>query len=220
MLALACVATAVASARVRHGVGFPSGQSGVRSRTPALTDEPTVPPLLLKANAATKWLVTAAQTGAVVARRDLTAPYIVVGSIGAAFATKALKVAINQQRPAGAPFTDPGMPSSHALVATFAAAAWALALRAASPIAALLLLLSAAAVSVLRVVTGYHTWPQIAVGAGLGAASATLWMRLGAALIATVPLTTRAMYAAVYAAYVGGSALFVAKKMREWSAKY
>ena len=37
--------------------------------------------------------------------------------------------------------------------------------------------------SVLRVATGYHTWPQIGVGASLGAVGAALWMRLGAALL-------------------------------------
>lgn len=178
---------------------------------------PGVPRVVRQANAATKWVVTAAQTGAVIGRRDLVAPYIVVGSIGAAFATKALKVAINQQRPPGAPFTDPGMPSSHALVATFAAAAWALTLR--QPAGQALLMLSAAVVSVLRVATGYHTWAQIGVGAGLGAASAALWMHLGRQWM-QLGLSPRAAYMAVYAAYLGGSVLFVGKKMREWRVEY
>ena len=128
----------------------------------------SVPQAVFAANAATKWVVTFAQTGAVVARRDLVAPYIVVGSIGAAFAAKAAKKVINQQRPDGAPFTDPGMPSSHALVATFAAVAWALTAPCAWTPWASALLAGAATVSVLRVVTGYHTWPQVLVGAGLG----------------------------------------------------
>ena len=179
----------------------------------------TVPPAVLAANAATKWVVTFMQTGAVLARRDLVAPYIVVGSIGAAFATKALKKAINQQRPDGAPFTDPGMPSSHALVATFAAVAWALTARCAT-IWAPALLVGAATVSVLRVATGYHSWPQVTVGASLGAAGAAAWMALGAALMARGVLGPRAAYGSVYAAYLGGSFFFVTLKMREWSAKY
>ena len=180
------------------------------------------PQFIFTANAATKWVVTAAQTGAVIARRDLVAPFVVVGSIGAAFATKALKKAINQQRPDGAPFTDPGMPSSHALVATFAAAAWAAyCVATAAPRAYALLLLGAAAcVSWLRVATGYHTWAQIGVGAGLGAVGALGWMAFGAELLAKGLLAPRAAATAVYTAYVGGSVLFVAKSVRKWSSKY
>ena len=84
------------------------------------------------ANGLTKWIVVAAQTTAVVTRRDFASPYIVVGSIGASFAAHALKKVINQERPDGSPFIDPGMPSSHALVATFAASAWAVHLQRAS----------------------------------------------------------------------------------------
>lgn len=176
----------------------------------------SVPDIVFKANAATKWIVTAAQTGAVITRRDLIAPYIVVGSIGAAFATKALKKAINQQRPDGAPFTDPGMPSSHALVATFAAAAWALTARDYAP----LLIAAAAYVSILRVVTGYHTWAQVGVGAGLGAMWATLWMQLGRWVSVRHMLAPRAAFALVYGTYLCGSALFVGLKMREWTTDY
>ena len=86
--------------------------------------DPDVPKFIMSANAATKWLVVAAQTSAVVVRRDVIAPYIVVGSIGSAFVCKKLKKAFNQQRPAGAPFTDPGMPSSHALVNPLFASNW------------------------------------------------------------------------------------------------
>ena len=107
--------------------------------------------VVYRANAATKWAVALAQTVAVASRRDIVAPYIVVGSIAAAFSTAKLKRIIDQQRPEGAPFTDPGMPSSHALVATFAAASWAVQLQ--TRMSTLGLMLGAAIVSVLRVVT-------------------------------------------------------------------
>ncbi|EOD20299.1 hypothetical protein EMIHUDRAFT_242187 [Emiliania huxleyi CCMP1516] len=99
----------------------PSRPPPARFAVPCLSDRDSLlarkpPEIVYAANAATKWLVVAAQTSAVALRRDLVSPYIVVGAIGASFATQRLKRAINQARPAGAPFTDPGMPSSHALI--------------------------------------------------------------------------------------------------------
>ena len=176
--------------------------------------------VLFRANAATKWVVTAAQTGAVVSRRDLVAPYIVIGSILAAFGTKRLKKIINQQRPTGSPFTDPGMPSSHALVATFAATAWALHLRHAPLLSPLVLMGSAALVSWMRVATGYHSWPQVSVGAVLGAGGAAAWMAAGAMLVARNALSPRTAAAVIYTTYIGGSVAFVSQKMRTWSADY
>ena len=109
-------------------------------------------------NSSTKWLVTIAQTGAVWSRRDFVSPFLVLGAILSAFATGTLKELINESRPAGAPFADPGMPSSHALVSTFAAVGWALHLR--STLASALLLSGAVSVSVLRV-SGSHTLDRI-----------------------------------------------------------
>jgi hypothetical protein len=167
------------------------------------------------ANGLTKWLVVAAQTTAVVTRRDFASPYIVVGSIGASFGAHALKRLINQQRPDGAPFIDPGMPSSHALVATFAASAWAVHLQRAGASAALLA--SAAVVSGLRVATGCHTWAQVLVGIAIGAAGALAWMCLGVASGLTPPGAASAgALAVMYSLYLGGSALFVVKKMEKW----
>ena len=103
-------------------------------------------------NSSTKWLVVFAQTTAVWSRRDFVAPFIVLGSIIATFGTATLKELINERRPDGAPFTDPGMPSSHALVSTFAAVGWALQVRSAVPSA--ILLSCAALVSLLRVSSG------------------------------------------------------------------
>jgi dolichyldiphosphatase len=177
---------------------------------------PTVPLPILAANGATKYVVVAAQTAAVVTRRDLASPFIVLGSIIAAFGTQVLKQLINQRRPDGSLLTDPGMPSSHALVSSFAAAAWALQLHRLG--ASVWLGLSAATVSSLRVVSGYHTWPQVLVGSGLGAASAACWMALGVALAPRV--APRTAYVAVYACYSIASAGFVLRKMSRWSPKY
>ena len=146
----------------------------------------------------------AAQTSAVLVRRDFTSPFIVVGSIGAAFAAHALKRLINQQRPDGSPFIDPGMPSSHALVATFAATAWSLQF-ALQPLQTATLAASALIISLLRVVTGYHTVAQVAVGTLLGMAGATAWMRMGAIVLKRVAPPTAT--AVAYATYIVGSIL-------------
>jgi membrane-associated phospholipid phosphatase len=176
------------------------------------TQSQHVPAPVFALNAATKWLVVAAQTTAVITRRDLVSPYIVIGSIVASFGTAALKRLIGQQRPAGSPFTDPGMPSSHALVGTFAAVGWAVHLRA--PLATFWLLLSAAVIALLRVAAGYHTWAQVIVGSTLGATTACAWMAAGAELASRVPRP--AALRVVYAIYVLGSALFIGRKMATW----
>ena len=153
LLALACTREAAGwHASPRH---LTSGLS--RSRPPLRSaalvtvrgSEAAVPAAVQKLNSSTKWLVTIAQTGAVWSRRDFVSPFLVLGAIISAFTTGTLKELINESRPDGAPFTDPGMPSSHALVSSFAAVGWALHLR--STVASALLLAAALLVSVLRV---------------------------------------------------------------------
>ncbi|CAK9052416.1 ABC transporter B family member 23 [Durusdinium trenchii] len=136
-----------------------------------------VPSAVRRFDASSKWLVTAGATTAIVMRRDVLSPYITLGGIAASFVTKRIKRVVKQQRPEGSPFDDPGMPSSHALVATFMAVAWALQLQ--SKLASISLLCASALVSVLRVVCGHHTWAQVVVGAVMGSAMAVAWMLLG-----------------------------------------
>ena len=120
------------------------------------SDSDAITTAVRRLNSSTKWLVTIAQTGAVWSRRDFVSPFLVLGAILSAFATGTLKELINESRPAGAPFADPGMPSSHALVSTFAAVGWALHLR--STVASALLLSAAVSVSVLRVSGGHSLY--------------------------------------------------------------
>lgn len=176
---------------------------------------PGPPAIVFQLNSATKWVVVALQTSAIILRRDVVSPFIVIGSIGAAFCTAALKAAINQQRPDGSPLTDPGMPSSHALVSTFAAVSWALYLP--RGLLAAVLLLGAAVVSGLRVATGFHTPAQISAGAALGGLGACAWMRLGAALAAFLEPSTA--FKLVYSCYAAGTVAFVSKKMATWRAR-
>ena len=83
------------------------------------------PAVLFKCNASTKWVVTFLNSLALWTRpHRYEGPFIVFGSIAAVYLTNYLKRMINQGRPDGAPFTDPGMPSSHALLSFFIATSW------------------------------------------------------------------------------------------------
>mmetsp|Transcript_51495 Transcript_51495/g.154592 ORF Transcript_51495/g.154592 Transcript_51495/m.154592 type:complete len:276 (-) Transcript_51495:346-1173(-) len=178
-----------------------------------------IPAFVYAANSASKWVVTLAHTLAVWSRPwTYTAPYIVVGSIGAVYLTEALKRIINQGRPEGAPFADPGMPSSHSLVSFFAAAAWTSALDFTGAEAARAVIVGAAAVvALLRVVCGYHTVAQIVVGAGLGSTLGRGWALLGEAMHSGGD--PRLVTALAWGSYLGGSALFIKRTMKHWVGK-
>lgn len=150
------------------------------NRPTSLVARRGVPSAIRKFDSSSKWLVTAGATAAVITRRDFLSPYITLGGIAASFLTKRIKLLVKQQRPEGSPFDDPGMPSSHALVATFMAVGWALEVQ--SRAMSAFLLCAAALVSVLRVVCGHHTWAQVIVGALMGIAMSFAWMALGAAM--------------------------------------
>ena len=171
---------------------------------------------LFTLNASTKWLVTIAHTTAVwYPPKAFYPPFIVVGSILATFLTEALKTLINQSRPADAPFADPGMPSSHALVSFFAAAAWIDLVGGARPAVCASLAAAASIVAGLRVFCRYHTKRQVLVGALVGTALGRGWMVLGARLASRPSLA----FALAWASYLGGSALFIGRNMRTWVAK-
>ncbi len=167
--------------------------------------------IFFTANAATKWIVSLAVTIGVFWRpRNFQGPYIVVGSIAATYLATFLKKTINQGRPDGAPFSDPGMPSSHAMVSFFVATAW---LHALGGKGAPLFLGSALFVSILRVVCGYHTIPQIAVGGSLGTFLGHTWMSLGFVL-AEKSRTATLTFA--WSAYLVGSVIYIKKNVLKW----
>ena len=167
-----------------------------------------IPSILFVLNAATKWLVSiAVTTGVMWNPKSFRGPYIVVGSIGATVLASKLKRLINQGRPDGAPFTDPGMPSSHALVSFFVATSWG------QHIGGYWTMSSAVGVSVLRVVCGYHTIPQIAVGGLLGTLLGFAWMSAGGSLHMHYPKET---FVTSWATYLLGSALYIRKEAPRW----
>ena len=95
-----------------------------------------------------------------------------VTAVVQAVVTKIAKRLLAQKRPDGAPFADPGMPSSHASMLFFLAAF--VSAHQDSLLLSLSLLATAAVLSVLRVRAGYHTYAQIAAGAALGLAGAAV----------------------------------------------
>ena len=197
--------------------------------------------VLFKLNSSTKWIVLVAHSVAVWTRRDFIAPFIVVGSICSVALAEILKKTINQARPNGAALLDPGMPSSHALVSCFSAAAWSLYLlsgagstlasgvsaaagsgsavhalsQASRTTVAALLLTGAGIISALRVACGYHTLAQVTVGAGVGVVTAVGWHALGATILQTVDLQTAT--ALTWAAYLVFSGVFIRQRiLRKW----
>eukprot|EP00586_Coscinodiscus_wailesii_P018623 CAMPEP_0172503268 /NCGR_PEP_ID=MMETSP1066-20121228/167740_1 /TAXON_ID=671091 /ORGANISM="Coscinodiscus wailesii, Strain CCMP2513" /LENGTH=215 /DNA_ID=CAMNT_0013278935 /DNA_START=217 /DNA_END=864 /DNA_ORIENTATION=- len=176
----------------------------------------SVPAFVRTLNASTKWFVTLVNTIGVWSRpREFNGPYIVVGSIAAVYLTEILKKIINQNRPEGSPFTDPGMPSAHSLVCFFAAVGWMSSPWGEyfGPTGKASFLAAASSVAILRVVCGYHSVAQIAVGAGLGSALGWLWVALGDLLHVSHPRVT---FGLAWVAYLGGSAIFIKKRMGRW----
>eukprot|EP00879_Flechtneria_rotunda_P018785 GHRR01019718.1.p1 GENE.GHRR01019718.1~~GHRR01019718.1.p1 ORF type:complete len:211 (+),score=67.75 GHRR01019718.1:204-836(+) len=96
-----------------------------------------------------------------------------------------MKHVINEARPEHAQKRDPGMPSSHANSLNFLSVYAAMSLKHHTSSQAWAVVLAAFTVAMgafltwLRVHLGFHTGPQVLVGAGLGAATAATWFQIG-----------------------------------------
>jgi membrane-associated phospholipid phosphatase len=173
-----------------------------------------IPAIIYKLNSSTKWIVTFATIVAVWSHpQNFFGPFIMVGSIAAVYLTVVLKNVIQQDRPEGAPFADPGMPSSHSLVSFFLAVAWKSHLVASASYDGMILVAAAMAVATLRVICGYHTIPQIAVGAVLGSGMGYGWFSLGKIFHAYNP---KLAFALVWSVYLGLSAIYIQRDIRKW----
>lgn len=176
----------------------------------ALEPSRRAPTLAHRLNRSTKWLVAAWQLCALAARRDVVAPFVVLGMVCSAFWCSALKRLLNGARPASSAASDGGMPSAHALVSAFAASAWAC--ECGSALSAAGLGAFAVGIGGLRVCCGDHSLPQVAVGLALGSASALGWMRAGAASGLFALDSAAWPVVAVRGACALGMALFAARK--------
>eukprot|EP00542_Grammatophora_oceanica_P016120 CAMPEP_0194042888 /NCGR_PEP_ID=MMETSP0009_2-20130614/14616_1 /TAXON_ID=210454 /ORGANISM="Grammatophora oceanica, Strain CCMP 410" /LENGTH=212 /DNA_ID=CAMNT_0038686917 /DNA_START=298 /DNA_END=936 /DNA_ORIENTATION=+ len=188
------------------------------------TPPPRPSPFISKLNSSTKWIVTLANTiGIWIApsiQNPAEGPFIVVGAILSVYFTDVLKKIINNERPAGAPFADPGMPSSHSLVSFFLAAAWSTLLLttiSSSAIAGTTLLwASASLIALLRVMCGYHSYAQIGVGAILGSGMGFSWAKLGMSFMEAPQRSQFVFQVVSWSSYIMLSALFIGKNMRDW----
>lgn len=132
----------------------------------------------------TRWLVAGTAATVLLYRRDALTVSALVGAILNAAWSKILKRLLNENRPEGAPVSDPGMPSSHAMSLFFfaaylsmAAALWSptgtpMALRAAECVVLLAFAINSAS---WRVDVGLHTRDQVLVGSMLGFLDGLLW---------------------------------------------
>ncbi|CAM9617864.1 unnamed protein product [Scytosiphon promiscuus] len=140
----------------------------------------------------TQWVVASAVGFALVTRADVGTLVYVIGSLLNAVFSKVLKKTINQVRPDGARLSDPGMPSSHAMSLFYLGTYLVLGLQNHGALMVdpslprwplgvtetqSLLGLYAVTASLWRVKAGFHTLPQVCVGAVVGTADAFLWYR-------------------------------------------
>ncbi|GIL75054.1 hypothetical protein Vretimale_7744 [Volvox reticuliferus] len=178
--------------------------------------------LLSTINELTKWAVSMAVFAVLLLRRDVAVAWCVLGSIIASFLNKALKYVINEQRPPSARKADPGMPSSHANSLAFLGVYTALALaQGAAPVStgsAAAAAISALSVFLtwLRVRLGYHTFPQVLVGYGLGAATAVAWYQLGTGHALKALAERPEQRLALYGCTALAVALFAVRNVMAW----
>lgn len=189
--------------------------------------------MLESLNDSTKWAVSAAAFATLVARRDLSCAWCILGSILAAANCRALKFLLNEARPPSARKADPGMPSSHAnslaflstYVAVAAAAPSAAAAAAVPPVSATtaLLVVGTPVVGIflawLRVALGYHSLPQVAVGWAVGATSAALWWSAGRWAVLPAASGSPALAAGVYIFAAAAMTFFSLKHVARWAAE-
>ena len=144
-------------------------------------------------NESTKFLVSGTALAVLLTHPSVHVVWCMIGSVVNSLGGKALKKALNHERPDGAAKADPGMPSSHAVslsyMSVYAAAAllpraaafpqiqgaWPVPEWSAEPLAAALIALGLF-FTWLRVALGYHTVPQVVVGYVLGAGVALGWL--------------------------------------------
>ncbi|CAM9400702.1 unnamed protein product [Ectocarpus fasciculatus] len=141
----------------------------------------------------TQWVVAGAVGVALITRADVDTLVYVLGSLINAVFSKVLKKTINQVRPDGAQLSDPGMPSSHAMSLFYLGTYLVIGLEEHGVLlldpplppwplgvtqTQTLLGMYALTASLWRVKAGFHTLPQVAVGAAVGAVDAVLWYHL------------------------------------------
>ncbi|WIA11742.1 hypothetical protein OEZ85_011837 [Tetradesmus obliquus] len=174
-------------------------------------------------NDSTKWTVSATVFAVLLWQHNEYAAWCVVGAVFSAFLCKVLKHVIRQERPDQAQKSDPGMPSSHANSLNFLSVYAALSLNyhtRSHPTAVALAVCSVTLgvfLTWLRVRLGYHTWPQVLVGAALGASTATGWFFFGTAAALPALQRTPAGLPLLYGTCLVAMAAFAVKNVLSWA---
>ncbi|KAG2063246.1 PAP2-domain-containing protein [Suillus decipiens] len=146
-------------------------------------------PLWLKFLNQTSKIVTVLTTVVLLYTRSAIVAYVGGGALLCGALSKLIKKAIRQERPSlhSGRKVSYGMPSSHASTCTFLATYITIAclqlpvlptLPSSVIFAPVLILPWTFMIVMSRVWLGHHTWPQVAVGASLGACCASFWFKL------------------------------------------
>jgi dolichyldiphosphatase len=175
--------------------------------------------LLTRINDSTKWIVSAIAFAYLLFNRDLLSCWCIFGAVAASIVNKIVKHTLNHQRPHTSKKSDPGMPSAHANSLAYLSTFCALA-SSSQPLSeplGLLLVFGVPSIAIylawLRVILGYHTIPQVAVGWVVGSGVASGWWLLGSRrvipyLVATAvtdPVYSSLLYGLTVAAVAGFS---------------
>ncbi|KAM6591689.1 hypothetical protein CsatA_014294 [Cannabis sativa] len=132
-------------------------------------------------NRLSKWIVSGIFAAVLLGRHDAEAVWFAMGSIINALLSVALKRILNQERPASAVKSDPGMPSSHAqsiffnfMFANFSIVEW-LGINDITLAISGFILIFGSYLTWLRVSQRLHTLSQVVVGAIIGSIFSVFW---------------------------------------------
>eukprot|EP00878_Enallax_costatus_P010240 GHUV01010690.1.p1 GENE.GHUV01010690.1~~GHUV01010690.1.p1 ORF type:complete len:299 (+),score=103.24 GHUV01010690.1:436-1332(+) len=210
-------------------VAIPAEQAGSSDKmpllgvgSPAAATRSIQTQVLSAINESTKWTVSAAVFGVLVWQHNEFAAWAVIGAVLSSFICKVLKHVINQQRPDNAQKSDPGMPSSHANSLNFLSVYAALSMdyhtrsHPAAVAAAISTVMLGVFLTWLRVHLGYHTWPQVLVGAVLGGSTAAAWFTLGT--VAAIPALHHSSWGipVLYTVTIAAMAAFAIRNVLSW----
>lgn len=162
---------------------MPSNEDWTRQQKPGKAVS-----VLAYINESTKWVVSGIAFTVLIGKRDEMTAWCIIGGVISAMLCRTLKFLINASRPPRARKSDPGMPSSHACTLAFLSMYPSMMILELSPgaelattnmVAALGLIAGGMFLTSLRVILGYHTWPQVIVGWLLGSSVAVSWQYIG-----------------------------------------
>lgn len=177
-------------------------------------------------NESTKWVVSGIAFTILISKRDEITAWCIIGGVISAILCRMLKLMINASRPPNARKSDPGMPSSHASTLAFLSMYPSMMLLEHSPgvevatsnvALACSLVAGGVFLTCLRVILGYHTWPQVVVGWLLGSSVAIVWQYMGVNIILPYLMSHAVGRWGLTLSTCGFVALFAVKNVLRWA---